>query len=349
MQNLHSASFGESVSFDIDLFADDFKATELITYYHIKDTISDGFDYDFTENSNVTVTVTGTQEPISTVTLTEVASLDALKTAKSGYVILYDENDPRSFEVVVKWATLNSAGKQMPISPDEWNFIGVSYNATVNNRAVIVGSGNPSTASFTYDKSSSFDPENSPTEQPTPGENPENPNTPFNTTTYVYALGIEKVDAADKTKHLPGVKFTTTDFRAKKLSDGVYEVIPVEIDDTEELTAEYTEYFEVPESGFILIKGLGASEYTFCESETLAGYNLLAEPLVITIPTTGGTVGTVAETPYAAISKVENATGSELPSTGGGGTTIFFVSGSILVLMAGILLVTKKRMANGEQ
>ena len=36
--------------------------------------------------------------------------------------------------------------------------------------------------------------------------------------------------------------------------------------------------------------------------------------------------------------------GAELPSTGGTGTTIFYVLGSILVIGAGVLLVTKKRM-----
>ncbi|MDD6441331.1 MAG: LPXTG cell wall anchor domain-containing protein, partial [bacterium] len=36
--------------------------------------------------------------------------------------------------------------------------------------------------------------------------------------------------------------------------------------------------------------------------------------------------------------------GAELPSTGGMGTTIFYVLGSILVLAAVVLLVTKKRM-----
>ena len=43
---------------------------------------------------------------------------------------------------------------------------------------------------------------------------------------------------------------------------------------------------------------------------------------------------------------VANNTGVELPATGGMGTTIFYVVGSILVLVAVVLLVTKKRMSN---
>ncbi|MEE1110286.1 MAG: LPXTG cell wall anchor domain-containing protein, partial [Lachnospiraceae bacterium] len=40
-----------------------------------------------------------------------------------------------------------------------------------------------------------------------------------------------------------------------------------------------------------------------------------------------------------------NQKGTELPSTGGIGTTIFYVIGAILVLGAGILLVTRRRMS----
>ena len=42
--------------------------------------------------------------------------------------------------------------------------------------------------------------------------------------------------------------------------------------------------------------------------------------------------------------KVVNNKGAQLPETGGIGTTIFYVAGSILVLAAAILLITKRRM-----
>ena len=45
---------------------------------------------------------------------------------------------------------------------------------------------------------------------------------------------------------------------------------------------------------------------------------------------------------------VVNHSGSELPSTGGIGTTIFYVVGVILMLGAGVLLVTKKRMSSNR-
>ena len=45
---------------------------------------------------------------------------------------------------------------------------------------------------------------------------------------------------------------------------------------------------------------------------------------------------------------VENQAGTLLPSTGGMGTTIFYVLGAVLVVGAGVLLVTKKRMSQSE-
>ena len=43
---------------------------------------------------------------------------------------------------------------------------------------------------------------------------------------------------------------------------------------------------------------------------------------------------------------IVNQSGTELPSTGGIGTTIFYVVGGILVVGAVVLLVVKKRMSH---
>jgi LPXTG-motif cell wall-anchored protein len=43
--------------------------------------------------------------------------------------------------------------------------------------------------------------------------------------------------------------------------------------------------------------------------------------------------------------QITNTQGTELPSTGGIGTTIFYVMGSILVICAGVVLVTRRRMS----
>ena len=46
------------------------------------------------------------------------------------------------------------------------------------------------------------------------------------------------------------------------------------------------------------------------------------------------------------IVRVENKAGAVLPSTGGMGTTLFYVVGGGLMVAAIVLLVTKKRMEN---
>ena len=55
-------------------------------------------------------------------------------------------------------------------------------------------------------------------------------------------------------------------------------------------------------------------------------------------------LGTVDLTAGSITTTVVNKSGSELPSTGGIGTTIFYVLGGVLVIGAAVLLITKKRM-----
>ena len=45
---------------------------------------------------------------------------------------------------------------------------------------------------------------------------------------------------------------------------------------------------------------------------------------------------------------VENNSGTQLPETGGIGTTVFYILGSVLVLAAVVLLVTRKRMSRKD-
>ena len=48
------------------------------------------------------------------------------------------------------------------------------------------------------------------------------------------------------------------------------------------------------------------------------------------------------------VAEIVNMPGSTLPETGGIGTTLFYVIGGLLVVGAGVLLVTKKRMGKAE-
>ena len=132
-------------------------------------------------------------------------------------------------------------------------------------------------------------------------------------------------------------------------------------------------------NGYISFKGLDAGRYTLTETAAPEGYikDSTEYPVVIT-PTyapgtdeiTGYTVSVKGSTSTYTISNMsdKNATvettvdnssktfpfvnthGQELPSTGGVGTTIFYLVGALLVLGAGVVLVTRRRMsANGTE
>ena len=110
------------------------------------------------------------------------------------------------------------------------------------------------------------------------------------------------------------------------------------------------EMFSASGTGKFNIVGLDAGTYTLLETTTPSGYNT-CEPITVIISATHtekkeGTDATTDLTNSKNMNnKVVNKKGSTLPSTGGMGTTIFYVVGSILVLGAAILLITKKRMS----
>ncbi len=110
--------------------------------------------------------------------------------------------------------------------------------------------------------------------------------------------------------------------------------------------------------GTVTFSGLGQGDYKIEETVVPAGYNKAADiefKIIFTIsgdeedPTgTFSTNNTVSLTAANNVfeTTVINQKGTELPSTGGIGTTIFYVVGGVLVLAAIILLVTKKRMSD---
>lgn len=83
------------------------------------------------------------------------------------------------------------------------------------------------------------------------------------------------------------------------------------------------------------------------ETEAPTGYNLLKTPVEVTVAGADALTATTSEQITAALTdtaEVANSTGAELPETGGMGTTIFYILGSIMALGAGVLLFAKKRM-----
>ena len=104
----------------------------------------------------------------------------------------------------------------------------------------------------------------------------------------------------------------------------------------------------------IAVEGLDADTYYLEETKAPGGYNKLAGPVKVDISHTVTDEGAhmthtlKQNTTDVAKVEIENKSGTELPSTGGIGTTIFYVLGSILVIGAVVLLIAKKRMSASE-
>lgn len=169
------------------------------------------------------------------------------------------------------------------------------------------------------------------------------------TTTYTYEFELLKYSAKDTTKApLAGAKFSLcTD------ENGTNKIALVKVDDNTYRIATASEMenggtvteFVTNANGNIKIVGLDLEDsYYLIEIEAPAGYNPITKPVEIQIKAD-------AENPVKQITlvvEVANNTGTILPSAGGTGTTIFYLSGSVFLCAAVILLIVKKRMRDHE-
>jgi fimbrial isopeptide formation D2 family protein/LPXTG-motif cell wall-anchored protein len=211
----------------------------------------------------------------------------------------------------------------------------VEYDAKLNDKAVLGSAGNPNSVELTYS--------NNPNATGDGTSKPANTGkTPKDTVkVFTYQTIINKVDQDGKP--LTGAEFTLV----KKNKDGSTKNVDVV------KNAEGTSF---------TFKGLDAGKYVLKETKTPDGYNTI-KPIEFTIDAdydkeaddpqlinlsgdvTSGVAKFDANKADGSLkADIVNRKGSLLPSTGGMGTTILYVIGSILVLVAAVLLITKKRM-----
>ena len=207
----------------------------------------------------------------------------------------------------------------------------VYYSATLNENANIVVDGNDNTVYLSYGEDSTWE------------------TAEHKTTTYTWKMDVLKytMDGENKVS-LAGAKFQLLDkdgnaIKFTEVADAAVPTYKVDKEGTvDTITTDANGKFE--------IVGLDEGSYKLHETEAPAGYNKLAADLDVVITSEYDEAALTAtyeineEAP--ATIEVENKTGSLLPETGGIGTTIFYVVGSILMLAALVLLVSKKRMAS---
>ena len=246
-------------------------------------------------------------------------------TANTDYTLETNPADGDSFDVKFKDGKLKTN-----------DVVVVTYSATVAADATIAGAGNKNTAKLVYNGKDS---------------------TKEETTTYVWKLNVHKY-ALDSTNHevaLSGAKFVLyrMDNGVKKYATLTNNKIDGWVTDKGDATT-----LETSGEGDILIEGLNVGTYYLEETEAPAGYNKLTKPIEVKITATSDATGVSETVEYRnqndstytpatdATVKVLNKAGTQLPSTGGIGTTLFYVIGGGLMAVAAVLLVTKKRMNN---
>lgn len=225
----------------------------------------------------------------------------------------------------------------------------VIYNAHLNEKAQV----NHATGDTTNKNDVYLDFSNNPNASGT-GQ-PEMGRTPVDSVwVFTYEVDNTKVDATDSTKKTPlaGAGFRLYDSTGTTEIGLIYDASifayrPIKIGETP------VEMKSADSTGVFNIKGLDAGTYTLKETTVPAGYNKCDDyRVVISATHAENASGTSATTTLSDTSKVtnniENKKGSTLPETGGIGTTLFYVIGSILVIGAVVLLVSKKRMSTAD-
>ena len=317
---------------------------KLIESYTIKDTPVKATDIEIQKNTiNITVGDVAVVTNGSPVVADNVTGLGADIDVKAG------------FEIGLKWGKIadDNLTDEFIYGSDVPKIITVTYDAIVLPTATTGNTGIENKATVTY-KTADGD--------GTPQEETE--------TVYTGQITIDKYKTGEEATKLKATFVIATDADATNYL--VYNANAAEGTSKYSTTTDIkaaTKYITGekaegdPEGavygllGGVSINGLKAGKYYLKEIEAPEGYNLLEAPILVELseskavvdaegnPTTDPEGNAVVEVYMTDTAKVANSTGTILPSTGGIGTTIFYVVGGILVLGAAVLLITKKRMS----
>lgn len=326
-----SAQIGQKVNFTLTSKVPDM--SEFDTYYFaFKDTMSKGLTFD---KDSVEVTIGGTK-----------LEANAIKVESTSDVATGATN------ITIEILNMKTEGTAKYTAGAD---IKVTYSATLNKNAVVGTDGNTNSAKVEY--------------QNGPKKDDHGTSNPSTTTTRTYPVNVQKHAFEDNNadSFLAGAKFAlstsetvptftkaengsytldTSDTNVIRLvgSEATYRV--AEKDETDAVT-----YFTTVGTSATTINGLKAGVYYLHEIEAPEGYNKLTAPVKVTITETTGKDGKVTGVTYKVgetdqstndTVKVENKTGSMLPSTGGMGT-IGLTALGVGVVALGVLAPKKKK------
>ena len=248
---------------------------------------------------------------------------DGTTVAPANYTVVVSPDDGHTFDVIFANSFIEGLDKGTQFT--------VYYSANLNENANIVTDGNDNTVKLSYGEDSTWE------------------TAEHKTTTYTWKMDVFKytMDGASQVS-LAGAKFQLLDKENNviKFTEVTGTDVPTYIVDAEGTVTEIT----TDAKGKFELVGLDEGTYKLHETEAPEGYNKLAKDIDVIITSTYDEAALTAtykiNNSDPATIEVENKTGSLLPETGGIGTTIFYVAGALLMLVAFVVLVSKKRMAS---
>ncbi len=361
----NNAAIGDKVDFEVTSKVPNMEGYEKY-FFVVNDTLSEGLTFD---NATEVVVKVGND------TLTKVDA-NATEGANGNKKVFSVEQDGQNIKIVLKNFIQYKDKADLPIT--------ITYSAIVNKNAETGEDPNTNTVNLTYSNNPNEDSNGKPENPDEPdGKDPTGTTPNSETETYVTELTIIKTDETGQALRGAKFEITGEDLNTIKvtkaaafvedengthwkLNDGTYTTTSPEtegidktkyddltkkykVDNTEEATIEKADNVkyevEVGEDGKVTLTGLKAGEYTIKETQAPEGYNKIADKNVtISWDKDQNPKWSYSGTTRGNELEIVNQKGNELPSTGGMGTTILYTVGGLMVIGAGVLLITKKRM-----
>lgn len=326
-QNETSASIGDELSYVISAKLPEAATYDAYTKYELEldDTLPDGLTYNKINTIYYTTKSDSNDSKKNLIAFNTKDSKGFLKNVTNPIITEPSYNETKIGGGVLK-IKIDTKALNIPAEAT----IYVKYTTTLNKNAVSGSEGNKNSFVIKY---------------------PQDPNSSNKVSTekkevpvYTGKIIINKYDAKDTE-----LKLSDAWFVVYKMVDN--QKLYLKIDNTTEAVSwiEITDDVDKSEDvyvaktdelGSVTIKGLEAGEYYLQEIKAPENYNLLAEAVKVELTLNPGNDSVKMEVN----ANVPNNSGATLPETGGIGTTIFYIAGAILVVGAGVVFVTRRRM-----